>query len=299
MNNVLFIHCLTQELQNNPTLLTESIFLTSADNAKNLIIDLVSQIDPNSYVLTYLHEQIVLGQSTLIEVMASVKEGNVTTLQTIGGWSREMVSNYVPNLSGVYLWDPIIEGAKYVGSSYDLYERTLEHVSRHYAKDLKGMYKWAMENGGLSVWKWGMVYQTPNFILGFIQENPYYALTFAEFALLHHVSQYMPRILEQSLLRQFEFGWNISKSANFNRVRSNDCSPVDVVAYENGEVLSNYPSIKAAAYAVEIKCRNTAVNRMIRKEVLPDTIYGQNVLLKKAKRNKSTPFSTFDISIDA
>jgi hypothetical protein len=33
--------------------------------------------------------------------MASVKEGNVTTLQTIGGWSREMVSNYVPNLSGV------------------------------------------------------------------------------------------------------------------------------------------------------------------------------------------------------
>jgi hypothetical protein len=51
-----------------------------------------------------------------------------------------------------------------------------------------------------------MVYQTPNFILGFIQENPYYALTFAEFALLHHVSQYMPRILEQSLLRQFEFG---------------------------------------------------------------------------------------------
>lgn len=38
-----------------------------------------------------------------------------------------------------------------MGSSYDLYERTLEHVSRHYAKDLKGMYKWAMENGGLSV----------------------------------------------------------------------------------------------------------------------------------------------------
>lgn len=73
-------------------------------------------------------------------------------------------------------------------------------------------------------------------------------------------------------------------------MRPNDCTPVDVVAYGSGEVLSNYPSIKAAAYAVEIKCRNTAVNKMIRKEVFPDTIYGQKVLLKKAKQKQINPF---------
>ena len=68
------------------------------------------------------------------------------------------------------------------------------------------MYEWAMNNGGLSVWDWGTIYETPNFLRDFISENPYYSLTFFELMLLSYVSQFMPRVLEYTLLANLEFG---------------------------------------------------------------------------------------------
>lgn len=200
------------------------------------------------------------------------------------GWSPGMVSDYISNSSGVYLWNPIKEGAQYVGSTIDLYERTLAHMRCHRLKKLTGMYEWAMANGGLSVWDWGTVYQTPNFALNFIKAHPHYVLSPIEFVLLHHVTQYLPRVLEHSLLHTFKFGWNKSLTVQFPRVRTKDCTPVDVIGSSSGTVLSSYPSLKTAGYAVGIKCRSTTLDHIKKKTIIKDTAYGEDILIKKGKR---------------
>lgn len=102
MNNVLLINCLVQELQNNPALLTDSVIGSLADKIANTIITLSALVDPNSPVWDFLYGQMILLEGKLIEVTGSVTDGTLSTLQTMGGWSKKMVYDFVPDLKNIF-----------------------------------------------------------------------------------------------------------------------------------------------------------------------------------------------------
>lgn len=143
-----------------------------------------------------------------------------------------------------------------------------------------------MNNGGLSVWDWGTIYETPNFLRDFISEYPYYSLTFFELMLLSYVSQFMPRILEYTLLANLEFGWNKAKYLKFDILNYKSCTPVDVVAHYNGAILSSYPSIKSAGYAVGIKSSKSVLQHVQERTVITNPKYHTDVRLQRGKKNK-------------
>lgn len=289
MNNVLLINCLVQELQNNPALLTDSVIGSLADKIANTIITLSALVDPNSPVWDFLYGQIILLEGKLIEVTGSVTDGTLSTLQTMGGWSKKMVYDFVPDLSGVYLFEFISDGTQYLGSSTNLYGRTLQHIANLH----KGLLfnKTGVCEGGLTVWNWGTVYLTPNFTLDFIKANPYYSLLPVEYLLLQHFTQFLPRILEQSLLLRFKFGYNGTSIVGASHFNPRDPRGINIVGCDSNTVLCSYPTITAAGYATGLRTSNNAKFHLRRGKTISNnvtnSVYGQSVKLKSGKAIKN------------
>ena len=132
MNN-LFLQLMMEELLNNQGLLTESVITSSAYNIDALIIQWIAKIDPLSPVLLFLHEQIVITQANLINVLGTVKEGVVSALHTMPNWSPGMMYDFIPTSAGVYVFEALNSGAKYVGSAVNLFDRTWGHFDDYKA----------------------------------------------------------------------------------------------------------------------------------------------------------------------
>lgn len=121
---------------------------------------------------------------------------------------------------GVYLLSALSDASHYVGSAQNHYTRLASHIYHfnfNYSSgfagtglvlDLTNKYHWAIYNGGASNWQWHEIYSTFNYYLEFLQTYPFYQLSKGEYLVLAYISQFLPRVLEQSLLSSQSFKWN-------------------------------------------------------------------------------------------
>lgn len=76
-------------------------------------------------------------------------------------------------------------------------------------------YKYIVEHGGFTNFKWGPIYQTTNFLKEFRTINPYYKLSKGEVIILTHLTQLETRTLEQSLLLKYKPSLNSESNVYF------------------------------------------------------------------------------------
>jgi hypothetical protein len=117
------------------------------------------------------------------------------------------------------VWSVGEKGKQYIGSTINQYARFCDHVSCFTGDGSKKgclMHKWVLETNSLHLCHWHSVYNCFNFYLEFIKQNPTYELSPQEIWALKCLTEFFPRILEQSLLSQKSFkGWNKQDKVQF------------------------------------------------------------------------------------
>jgi len=273
-----------EELLNNQGLLTESVITSSAYNIDALIIQWIAKIDPSSPVLLFLHEQIVITQANLVNVLGTMKEGVVSALHTMPNWSPGMMYDFIPTSAGVYVFEALNSGAKYVGSAVNLFDRTWGHFYDYKAGKVEGMHKWVKDAGGLHNLKWSILYLVPNFKWDFFQQFPCHTLTYAEYMLLGTLSGFMVRVLEKSLLLNHSFGLNRTTAVSFKSAHYKKGSPVDIIGHECNTVLASCHSLGAARYALGTKSISAPKWHLINQTVIKDSNYPVDVMIKAHRK---------------
>lgn len=105
--------------------------------------------------------------------------------------------------SGVYMFEHLKLGTKYIGSAVNFGDRLRVH-QKEINNPKTYFHKYVFEHGGFSNFKWGPIYQTTNYLKLFRTINPYYKLSKGEVVILTHLTQLEARVLEQSLLFKYK-----------------------------------------------------------------------------------------------
>jgi hypothetical protein len=141
------------------------------------------------------------------------------TLSLSSSYCSDYTYPSVPTDAGVYVWSVGEKGKQYIGSTINQYARFCDHVSCFTGDGSKKgclMHKWVLETNSLHLCHWHSVYNCFNFYLEFIKQNPTYELSPQEIWALKCLTEFFPRILEQSLLSQKSFkGWNKQDKVQF------------------------------------------------------------------------------------
>jgi GIY-YIG catalytic domain len=116
--------------------------------------------------------------------------------------------------SGVYLFEHIKLGTQYIGSATNFGDRLRVH-HKEMTNPKTYFYKYVVDHGEFSSFKWGPIYQTTNFLREFRILNPYYKLSKGEVIILTHLTQLEVRTLEQSLLLKYKPSLNSEYNVYF------------------------------------------------------------------------------------
>ena len=107
-------------------------------------------------------------------------------------------------------------GYQYIGSSANFLNRLGDHIDQFTGSRLPFyLHEWTITNGGLSHLFWGIIYSTPNYLVDFIKTHPTHILSLGELDILKAMPQWIPRILEQSILDNTQLFFNQAKTVFF------------------------------------------------------------------------------------
>lgn len=300
MNGHLVPHMLSN-IQYHPCLLAGITLTAKALTAQTSLMNMLDALPEYSFVLEYITANI----DQPVEVMGRWTEYGLGSFHC----SAKPIDTYnirkATYNGGVYALTSFENNFQYVGSTYNHYSRLGAHMAQfkqHFGSilDLTDKYQWASVNGGLTEWKWCEIYRTFNFYMNFVQAYPLYPLTYGEYIILVSLSQFLPRILEQSLFDVWHFDWNKKFSVDFS-YRSwnpqwldthswgNKAHEVLIRDFETGKVLrSSIPSLSLAKDALGI--RNSGWKSRYPKLplIIDSSTLGRKVIVQKA--SKTTPF---------
>lgn len=279
------MNILVRELQTNPALLTETVFPPHVWKAFYQLVEAINALDPNSAVMVYLRDLIEQGYGALIETSASIKHDKVELLRSLGGLSYSTAFDQVPCGAGVYLWNAIADGSQYVGSTVNFYERTVSRIYTLTHPPYNAIAEFGLNHGGLDAWLWGIIYETPDFFREFLYHMAYYSPSYAELEVLWLLTQFMPRVLEQSLLScHIYFKWNASPRAGFLNYSMGNKDFINLVD-NSGVVLQSYNNLAVARAALGIKEHRDAVKCIRYKKVLSCPNFCTDLYIKRGNKS--------------
>jgi hypothetical protein len=202
-------------LHNHEELLAPTIITSQAQLAIDNLVNMVNSLPEDNLVLEYLKTI-----TPSIEVLASINDNGVyTLLQSPLTFDTGYSTLKVPQVAGVYLWQFSDSANQYVGSAYDVKARLLNHISNINGNGSPlSFHTWAIHNGGLTYFSWGLIYATPNYFMDFLLLNPGYSLSVGETEILQALSKLTPLILESSLLQQHLPMLNASTNVSFSHL---------------------------------------------------------------------------------
>ena len=134
------------------------------------------------------------------------------------------ISTIFPTLNlsnaGIYIFKHST-GKFALGSAMNFERRIIDHVNSFRGhRTMQKLHKFTIENGGLNSITWGPLVITPNFLNLFISTYPFYNLNKLETQILAALTQFIPRILEQSYMSYYKPELNGSKNKIFNIIFS-------------------------------------------------------------------------------
>ncbi|TPG03871.1 hypothetical protein EAH88_19125 [Rhodanobacter glycinis] len=219
LNNLLKIHL------DNPALLLSLVLTKHAITALDTLALMLDSLPVDSVLIDFILQKF----AEPIKVFASISEGKLITTQQYIVHSAHSVNHEIKQLwqcGGVYVFTHLDSGLQYIGSAINFSRRIAYHLlqfgeyapSASFHQTVKGL-------GGISSIVWSPVYGTTNFLLEFQQTNPSYTLSLGEYQILEAFSQFLPRVLEGSLLSELNPGLNSgSLSVYFNHVHFDPAS---------------------------------------------------------------------------
>lgn len=131
--------------------------------------------------------------------------------------SSTMLNSTVPqfNNSGIYIFVNS-SGKLAIGSAMSFKRRLIDHMSSFKGhRIMQKLHKFTKENGGVTELSWAPLVITPNYYDLFISLYPNYELKKEEIQILVFMSQFMPRVLEQSFLSHYKPELNGSKNGSY------------------------------------------------------------------------------------
>jgi len=218
---------------------------------------IINSLPNNNLVKEFIIENI----NNPIDIKGFVKNDNIVPNDLII-FKNGIIPPYITKNAGVYVFTEILNNKQYIGSAINLYIRLHYHKDQFYnIRNQTKLHKTV--NEGLISLTWGSIYETMNIFIIFIKKNPTYILTKGEIDILVHLTQLIPRILEQSLLTKFKpelngeistvlyqyTSWN-PKTLNIPRTIDFFSKTIEVKI--KGELLITLPSINITAITLGV-----------------------------------------------
>lgn len=245
--------------QSNPQLLADLNYTQYSAKALTTLITMLNSLPEGNTVLEFILNNLHHASN----VTASLVNG--TIVPTITHLLPNIAS--IPNIivktcstAGVYMFQHIETGQIYIGSSCNLAIRAAGHLSQFSGALQPFPFHIEVNKlGGYSSVLWSSVYTTFSFTAVFENLHPGVWLSKGELQILQAFTQFLPRLLEQSLFTRFTPSLNSSLVVYFDFVKFdthlltvydyalNGAKPVDIFNFLTGEHIRRVASISAAS----------------------------------------------------
>lgn len=196
--------------------------------AKKTLIEMIDSLTltgsiENKNLYNFIKTNYNLPISVLIKNNDDPKE--LGQINTIFNYSlpldlKKIKSTSQLSESGVYIFKHS-SGKFAIGSAMNFQRRLLDHLNSFYGhRVMQKLHLFTAKNGGLNEITWSPLIITPNFYRLFISMNPDHVLTKQELQILVAITQFMPRVLEQSYISHYEPELTGNKNGSYNVIFS-------------------------------------------------------------------------------
>lgn len=244
----------------SPELLSPVALTPHAHKALLTLITMLNSLPAESEVLQFILQHM----KESIDVVATVVNGKIVPNTTFVLDSASTVPRTILDTcsnAGTYVFTHLETGKQYIGSATSLPVRLAGHLSQ-LAGELQPsiVHDFIHNNGGLSSVNWGPVYNTYNFVAEYNATYPIHWVSKGEWQILQAFTQFLPRLLEQSLFTAFSPELNSEMlTVYFNHVSfntdaltifdydRNGSKPIDVFNIITGDHFTRLASVTAAS----------------------------------------------------
>lgn len=190
-------------VQTDPNLLAPVIITEQIKAALQTLITMLNSLPLDNTVLRFILENL----NTTFATVGSVVEGKLVPAVTYTFNSLHVIPNAIMadcTMGGVYVFDHLPSLQQIVGSALKFWSRVGGHLQQ-FTGSLGYMpfHTYVMENGGIASITWGPIYHTFSFVTEFLKTNPNYVFSQGKAQILEAFSQFLPRVLEQSLFTEY------------------------------------------------------------------------------------------------
>jgi hypothetical protein len=253
------INSLIQELQQDTNLLAETVLTRQALEAIEVLNKMLASLPENTLFYDFLLNNVRYS----VDVLASVKDNQLTSY-IVKPFTDTLIG--VGTNSCVYLIKVKESAAFYIGSSANVSNRISQHLDcLNMLRPQSGIHIKLLDQASVPDINWGLIYSTPNYVKLAMQVIPQYNFSLGEWQILQALSQFLPRVLEQSIISGFEptlnnliynvtfshGNWDPGLLSNFDFSFDNSL-PVEVCDKVTGNVIQTIPSIARTADCLHI-----------------------------------------------